>query len=857
MRSNETKRRVAMLAHTQYLLDPRVRREAEALAQAGVEVHVIGLAEIGENGRPEPRKAIVNGVRVHRLPIRKRRGSSIRYLYEYFMTGFLGALQLTALHLQGKLTVVHVHNMPDILVLAALVPRLTGSKVILDIHDPMPELSLSSRNGSSKKLLVWFLRLQEKISCRLADRVISVNDSMRENLRDKGVPSEKVFIVHNFPDRRVFPLSDAPALWPRSQSHLSLLYCGTITEHYDLAVFVKAISRLAGEIPVKLRIAGGGTLLAPLLELARTLGVEDCLELIGVIPLDRVHLEMKNADVGISCQRRSVFGDLVFSTKIVEYFSQGLPVLTPQTYTATKYLPADSVFYFEPGNDAALADALRFMWRNPAEVLKRLQRAMHLLPRFSWQAEKEKFLDFYTGLLRDKRRGPAVETSWEADSAPSEVRQNGVMADSSHPSREERDPLWKAHLPASIQCNFPLERSIARLQTWVEANNYKAYEPFDGLSSYLRPLTCGSLLLDRILMQAVRQSPLNLRPVLGIKPLDSTKGRGYMAWGYLALYDATGIEEYKNKAIMCLDWLIPHKSPLYSDHSWANHFDFASRSGRYSKDESIIVWTSLIGQAFLEAYEILNEPRYLDIAKSICRWILKLPRESTQSGTCLSYMAPTMVAIHNSNMLGAAMLARTAKHTGEEELLEVAKAAMQYSCSRQLPDGGWYYGEKPQQRWIDNFHTGYNLDSLKCYIESTGDETFRAQLNLGFQYFTKMFFDNAGRPGYYHNRPYPIDIQCAAQAIETLANFADCNEEALAMALKVARWTIEHMQDSTGYFYYRQYPFIKAKTPMLHWGQATMFRALALLRLKLEVDRGSREIPAEVADPLKHQVVRV
>lgn len=858
--------RVAMLAHTQYLLDPRVRREAEALAHEGVEVHVIGLSEEGLTAQPQPSNAIVNGVHIHRLPIKKKRGNTLRYLYEYFMTGFLGGLKLAALHFRGRLNVVHVHNMPDILVLSAVVPRLGGSKLVLDIHDPMPELSMSSTNGSSRKLLLRLLRLQEKISCRLADRVISVNESMRENLRAKGVSDDKIVIVHNFPDQRVFPICDIPASWPRNRNCLSLLYCGTATQHYDLALVVKAIARLAGEVPVKLRIAGAGATLAPVLDLARSLGVADSIELIGVIPLDRVHQEMRKADVGVSCQRGSVFGDLCFSTKIVEYLTQGLPVLTPETYTVSKYLPADSVFYFEPGNDAALADAVRFMWRNPAEVLRRLSRAAQLLPRFSWQAEKDRFLAFYTDLLNDARpQQPELQPAMKSEittSLTGQGNQAGVVGASScakanivqSQQPEYCIPSSNARERRSIDGDFPLEQSIERLQKWVESRDYKAYEPFDGLSSYLRPLTFGNLFLDRILMQLVRQSPINLRPVLGVKPLESTKGRGYMAWGYLALFELTGDEEHRQKAVACLDWLMRNKSPLYPDYSWANHFDFASRSGRYSKHDSIIVWTALIGQAFLDGFEILGEDRYLEVAKSICRWILKLPRETTETGACLSYLATAMNSIHNSNMLGAAMLSRTAKHTGEEELVHVARAAMEYSCSRQLPDGGWYYGEKPQQHWIDNFHTGYNLDSLKCYIESTGDQTFRPQLDLGFRYMKATFFDSSGRPSYYHNRPYPIDIQCASQAIETFANFAEQDNAALTMALKVAQWTIEHMQDSTGYFYYRRYPLIVAKTPMLHWGQATMFRALALLRLKLGQQQASREAVLGVPDAVERSV---
>jgi hypothetical protein len=312
-----------------------------------------------------------------------------------------------------------------------------------------------------------------------------------------------------------------------------------------------------------------------------------------------------------------------------------------------------------------------------------------------------------------------------------------------------------------------------------------------------------------------------------------------MAWGYLAVLQRTGKEPYREKAIACLEWLIRTKSPLYPDYSWGNHFDWASRAGQYAKHEPIIVWSALIGQAFLDGYEHLHDARYLDVAKGICNWILRLPREKTPTGTCLSYLAIRQSSIHNANLLGAAMLARTAKHTGTAELFEVARAAMEYSCSRQLPDGAWYYGEEPRYRWIDNFHTGYNLDSVKCYIESSGDRKFRPHLDLGFRYFRTTFVGPSGEPRYYHDRTYPIDIQCAAQAIETLAKFADDDPEALPTAVKVARWTIRNMQDRSGYFYYRRYPFLAARIPMLHWGQATMYRALAYLALKLQDEKQS------------------
>lgn len=381
-----------------------------------------------------------------------------------------------------------------------------------------------------------------------------------------------------------------------------------------------------------------------------------------------------------------------------------------------------------------------------------------------------------------------------------------------------------------------IENSLNGLERWVEERNYRGYEPFDGLSSWFRPLTFGNLFAERLLMQLIRQSPINLRPIMGVTPKESTKGRGYMAHGYLFRYKTTGKAEYLQKAESCLDWLDHHKARKFTKHSWSNHFDFSSRGGSYTSEDPIIVWTALIGFAYLEAYEQTGTQRWLDIAESVCGWIMDLPREKTGRGNCISYLAHVQSSIHNSNMLGAAMLARTAKHTGNREYIEVARSAMEYSCSRQLPDGAWPYGEDPKYHWVDNFHTGYNLDSLKCYLESTGDEAWRPNFRAGLDYYKQHFFEEDGCPKYYNNRCYPIDSQCAAQSIESLAAFSDEDPACLALSVKVARWTIANMQDPDGHFYYRIYPMLKAKTPMLHWAQATMYKGLAVLLNRLQAN---------------------
>jgi len=308
-----------------------------------------------------------------------------------------------------------------------------------------------------------------------------------------------------------------------------------------------------------------------------------------------------------------------------------------------------------------------------------------------------------------------------------------------------------------------------------------------------------------------------------------------MAWGYLIIYKAANDENYKRKASDCLEWLKKNKAPGYKDYSWGKTHDFSIRGDRQEKFEPITIWTSLIGFAFIEAYELTQDKKYIEVVESICNWILDIPRNRIASGLCLNYTAEGKgdCVIHNQSMVGAAMLAKTYKHTGNKEYLEISSEAMRYSCTRQQPDGSWFYGDAPKWRWIDNFHTAYNLDALKCYIESTGDNTYQKNLKAGLDFYLKNFFELSGRPKYYHNRTYPIDSQCISQSIETLANFAEYDEQSLQLAAKVAKWAIDNMQDKTGYFYFRQYPLIKAKTPMLHWAQATTYKALTVLLSKL------------------------
>jgi hypothetical protein len=372
--------------------------------------------------------------------------------------------------------------------------------------------------------------------------------------------------------------------------------------------------------------------------------------------------------------------------------------------------------------------------------------------------------------------------------------------------------------------------SIHQLSAWLEKNDYRGYDTFDGLSSkYLRPLTFETKFLRTVLQQGVRRFPLNVRPLLGIPKSRSTKGMGYLAKGFMRLQQATGDKAWGVKAESALQWLIENESTGYSGACWGNHFDYQSRGFYLPKGVPTIVWTSLIGHAFLDAYDHFNRENYLQVAVSACEHISRdLETYPEGDSLCISYIPTGKNEIHNANTLGASLLARTSSYSQNESYLSLARKAIQYTANHQRANGSWYYGEAPNVQWVDNFHTAYVLDCFKYYIAATGDDRFQAKLDAGYEYWKSTFFLPDGTPRYYDRKTLPIDIQCSSQAIDTLVFFHDRDPESLSLALNVAKWTIDNMQDRTGYFYYRRYsPRLVNKTPTLHWGQATMFCALA------------------------------
>lgn len=347
--------RIAAVAYTHYESDPRVRREAEALSGRGDEVTVFALR------RPDtPAEEVVRGVRVVRLDLpRYRGGQALAYAWSY--TAFLGlaAWHLTREHQRARLDVVHVHTMPDFMVFAAALPRLTGARVILDMHDLMPELYALKFGLSRDGVVARGLRAAQWAATTFADYVICVHQPQYELLLRDHVPPRKLAIVMNAADPELFPArKKEPRL--KEDGPIRVVYHGTLLRRYGVDVALEAFARARQVEPrLELRVYGGGDFAAELAALAQRLGLTaPSFEMTGAHrPLDEVAAAIRDAHIGL-VPGRDEHEDSVLPTKLLEYMAVGIPTVATRTRTVSRFFDARHTELVPEGDVEAMAQAL-------------------------------------------------------------------------------------------------------------------------------------------------------------------------------------------------------------------------------------------------------------------------------------------------------------------------------------------------------------------------------------------------------------------------------------------------------------------------------------------------------------------
>ena len=373
--------------------------------------------------------------------------------------------------------------------------------------------------------------------------------------------------------------------------------------------------------------------------------------------------------------------------------------------------------------------------------------------------------------------------------------------------------------------------SFNHLKNYCEQEEFKGYDPYDGLNSRLFnaiPWVLKNRIARLAWIQTFKRSPINLRKVAGVKKEYNPKALGLFLSGYCNLYAGDAREEYLDKIYFFAAKLQELQSTKWSGACWGYNFDWQARAFFQPKHTPTVVASVFIASALLDAYEITKEPTLLKTARSTCNFILKdLNRTSDEKGNfAFSYSPLDKSVVYNASLLGSRLLARVYSFTKEGELIDAAKKSVEFCCNYQGEDGSWGYGTLPFHQWIDNFHTGYNLECIADYMKFSGDNSYSNQVTKGFDYYINTFFTAEGIPKYYSNSVYPIDIHAPAQMVITIARLGKFKEQKDVVD-NVLHWTIQNMQSGKGYFYYQVNKYFSSKISYMRWAQAWMFYALS------------------------------
>jgi glycosyltransferase involved in cell wall biosynthesis len=392
----------AVVLYSYYASDPRPRREAETLNKAGASVDVICLRK----NQSESTRENLNGVNIFRVPLKRRRSGKLVYILQYAWFWLVSFFLLSFWSLKKRYKLVHVHNMPDFLVFTALVPRLLGAKIILDLHDPMPELFQSIYGLREKHFLVRWLKKMEKASIGFADLVLTPNIAFKSLFTSRSCPPTKIQTVMNSPEAEIFESNKQVAkkgdLKTVEEKTFSLMYHGLIVERHGLDLAVEAVAKLKAKIPgIQLHLYGEPTeYLEKIMTLAKRLNLEEAICFHGFKTLREIAQDISKTDLGLVPNRLSVFTAINFPTRIFEYLAMNKPVIVPSTQGIRDYFDDSEILFFEPNNANDLATKIEWAYQNPSELLQVMENGRRVYEKNCWKLEQEKFLGMVDSMVK-------------------------------------------------------------------------------------------------------------------------------------------------------------------------------------------------------------------------------------------------------------------------------------------------------------------------------------------------------------------------------------------------------------------------------------------------------------------------
>jgi glycosyltransferase involved in cell wall biosynthesis len=386
-------KRAAVVVFSHYPSDPRPRRAAEALGQAGMRVDVISLKQ----DDAEPLRDSYNGVNILRIPLKHMRGGKVSYVIRYGAFILAAFLLLAFRSLTRRYSLVHVHNMPDVLVFAAAVPKACGAKVILDLHDPMPELMMTIYGLERDSLGVRLLERFETWSIGFADAVLTPNRAFEKVFVSRSCRADKLHVVMNSPDETIFRYRELGRSNSAGRDTLKpfiIMYHGALVERHGLDLAVLALESVRRTVPqAQLRVFGRPTPFSQqVMERVRARGLEAMVQYLGPKSLQEIAEAIDECDVGIIPNRRSSFTELNLPTRIFEYLARGKAVIAPRTVGIQDYFSDEETVFFELGDAEDLARKLQDVFAKPGETNGIAMRGQAVYRAHRWSEERLRFL---------------------------------------------------------------------------------------------------------------------------------------------------------------------------------------------------------------------------------------------------------------------------------------------------------------------------------------------------------------------------------------------------------------------------------------------------------------------------------
>lgn len=391
----DKKTNICMVVFSSYPLDVRVRREAEAITAAGFKVDVLCRTSRGELSKED-----VRGVTTYRIKLDRKRSGKTAYLWEYFYFFMWAFWKVSVLNLTKRYRIVHVHNMPDFLVFTSIVPKIFGAKVILDLHDPMPELFTSIFKTSQQSKMYKILLKIEKLSIWYSDAVLTPNISFKNIFISRSCSSEKVNIIMNSPDENVFKYFDNTNRDEPIASNYVLMYHGAIIEQHGLDIGLKAVALLKDRIPnIKLIIFGDGNYLPYAKKIIDEQNLKGFVEIKGSVINDEIAKFIPQIDLGIIPNRSNLFTQLNFPVRIFEYITYKKAVVVPRTQGIKDYFDENAIYFFEPGNIQDLSETIYRIYQSKNEVQQVINKSYDVYRQYTWRSQKENLIKLVTELV--------------------------------------------------------------------------------------------------------------------------------------------------------------------------------------------------------------------------------------------------------------------------------------------------------------------------------------------------------------------------------------------------------------------------------------------------------------------------